>query len=110
MVLRRKPVAGGHIFLNGADNAQKKRAKAYYIRNPILSRHMFRRSFKLQPASPLRSSDRRKLRNSVIEHFLDPVSGVRFGDLLVPEGVRVAKFTTHDEAGVCGQVIIVEAH
>ena len=49
-------------------------------------------------AAPLRSSDRRKLRQRVVQDF-----GVQpdDGDLLVPEGLQSQKFATHvNELGV----------
>lgn len=50
--------------------------------------------------APLRSSDRRKLRQRVIDTFsLQPEEG----DNIVPDGLRSAKFRTHlDEHGVRG--------
>ncbi|KAJ7619471.1 eukaryotic translation initiation factor SUI1 family protein [Roridomyces roridus] len=52
----------------------------------------------LKTSAPLRSSDRRKLKQRVIDAFtLDP----ELGDALVPEGILTIKFNTHlDEPGV----------
>ncbi|TDL26969.1 hypothetical protein BD410DRAFT_783083 [Rickenella mellea] len=52
----------------------------------------------LKTSAPLRSSDRRKLKQRVVDRFnLQPDEG----DILVPEGLQSVKFTTHvDEPGV----------
>lgn len=52
----------------------------------------------LKTSAPLRSSDRRKLKQRVVEAF--NVSSEE-GDLLVPDGILSVKFSTHlDEPGV----------
>ena len=52
----------------------------------------------LKTSAPLRSSDRRKLKQRVIEVFnITPEDG----DLLVPDGIQSIKFRTHlNELGV----------
>ncbi|KAG8924071.1 hypothetical protein FRC02_010668 [Tulasnella sp. 418] len=61
---------------------------------------MFKKSITSKTSAPLRSSDRRKLRNQIVKDF--DVSPPEDGDLLVPEGIQSAKFTTHsgEEQGV----------
>ncbi|KAL1937903.1 hypothetical protein VTO73DRAFT_12653 [Trametes versicolor] len=50
-------------------------------------------------SSPIRSSDRRKLRQRVLQSF--PVLQAEEGDVLVPDGLQLQKFSTHlDEPGV----------
>lgn len=49
-------------------------------------------------SAPLRSSDRRKLKQRVLTAFSLPAED---GDLLVPDGILTAKFSTHlDVPGV----------
>lgn len=58
--------------------------------------------------APLRNSDRRKLKQRVLEDFglsnsQEPEhnDGIDVGDLLVPDGLQSVKFTTHaGEIGV----------
>ncbi|KAJ2971627.1 hypothetical protein NUW54_g12462 [Trametes sanguinea] len=53
----------------------------------------------LKTSAPLRSSDRRKLKQRVLQSF--PVLQPEEGDLLVPDGVQSQKFSTHlEEPGV----------
>ncbi|KAI0946076.1 hypothetical protein AcV7_010146 [Taiwanofungus camphoratus] len=53
----------------------------------------------LKTSAPLRSSDRRKLKQRVLQTF--PALQADEGDLLVPEGLLSQKFSTHlDEPGV----------
>ncbi|OCH88500.1 eukaryotic translation initiation factor SUI1 family protein [Obba rivulosa] len=53
----------------------------------------------LKTSAPLRSSDRRKLKQRVLQAF--PVLQPEDGDLLVPDGLLSQKFSTHlDEPGV----------
>ncbi|KAK7061050.1 hypothetical protein VNI00_000785 [Paramarasmius palmivorus] len=54
---------------------------------------MFKKPFgNLKTSSPLRNSDRKKLRNRITELFSIPVEDA---DLLVPEGILSVKFSTH---------------
>ncbi|KAF8890698.1 hypothetical protein BD779DRAFT_1516510 [Infundibulicybe gibba] len=53
----------------------------------------------LKTSAPLRSSDRRKLKQRVLATFTN--SNPDIGDLLVPEGIQSVKFSTYqDEPGV----------
>ncbi|KAI9068830.1 eukaryotic translation initiation factor SUI1 family protein [Trametes sanguinea] len=53
----------------------------------------------LKTSAPLRSSDRRKLKQRVLQSF--PVLQPEEGDLLVPDGLQSQKFSTHlEEPGV----------
>ncbi|EIW56725.1 eukaryotic translation initiation factor SUI1 family protein [Trametes versicolor FP-101664 SS1] len=53
----------------------------------------------LKTSAPIRSSDRRKLRQRVLQSF--PVLQAEEGDVLVPDGLQLQKFSTHlDEPGV----------
>ncbi|KAI0632800.1 eukaryotic translation initiation factor SUI1 family protein [Trametes polyzona] len=53
----------------------------------------------LKTSAPLRSSDRRKLKQRVLQAF--PVLQPDEGDVLVPDGLQSQKFSTHlDEPGV----------
>ncbi|KAG2005858.1 eukaryotic translation initiation factor SUI1 family protein [Coprinopsis cinerea AmutBmut pab1-1] len=60
---------------------------------------MFKKAFgNLKTSAPLRSSDRRKLKQKVVSAYgISPEDG----DLLVPDGLESLKFTTHlDEPGI----------
>ncbi|KAJ6482936.1 eukaryotic translation initiation factor SUI1 family protein [Mycena vitilis] len=59
---------------------------------------MFKKSLNAKTSSPLRSSDRRKLKQRVVASFgISPEDG----DLLVPEGILSVKFHTHlNEPGI----------
>ncbi|KAH9856271.1 eukaryotic translation initiation factor SUI1 family protein [Lenzites betulinus] len=53
----------------------------------------------LKTSAPLRSSDRRKLKQRVLQSF--PALQLEEGDTLVPDGLQSQKFSTHlDEPGV----------
>ncbi|KAI0351003.1 eukaryotic translation initiation factor SUI1 family protein [Trametes cingulata] len=53
----------------------------------------------LKTSAPLRSSDRRKLKQRVLQSF--PAVQAEEGDVLVPDGLQAQKFSTHlDEPGV----------
>ena len=53
----------------------------------------------LKTSAPLRSSDRRKLKQRVVAAYNLTSED---GDLLVPDGIQSVKFSTHlDEHGVC---------
>lgn len=59
----------------------------------------------LKTSAPLRSSDRRKLKQQVVASF-----GISFedGDLLVPDGIMSVKFSTHlSEPGVRSSCCII---
>ena len=52
----------------------------------------------LKTSAPLRSSDRRRLKQRVVESFH---TSSEDGDLLVPDGILSVKFSTHlNEPGV----------
>lgn len=59
--------------------------------------------------APLRSSDRRKFKQRVIQEFsLQDVSS-EDGDRLVPDGLLSVKFSTHSgEPGVCSLWNVIE--
>ncbi|KAI0830089.1 eukaryotic translation initiation factor SUI1 family protein [Trametes gibbosa] len=61
---------------------------------------MFKKSLAdLKTSAPLRSSDRRKLKQRILQSF--PVLQPEEGDVLVPDGLQSQKFSTHlEEPGV----------
>ena len=61
---------------------------------------MFKKSLNnLKTSAPLRSSDRRKLKQRTVSAF---GLTAEEGDALVPDGILSVKFSTHlDEPGVC---------
>ena len=72
----------------------------YTILTSVLNSHYHRRD-----VAPLRSSDRRKLKQRVLQAY--PVLQPEEGDLLVPDGLQSQKFSTHlEDPGVCVQISI----
>ncbi|EJD04970.1 uncharacterized protein FOMMEDRAFT_120229 [Fomitiporia mediterranea MF3/22] len=66
---------------------------------------MFRKPLAdIKTSAPLRNSDRKKLKQRVLQDYLDPARVAEepeLGDLLVPDGLLSVKFTTHSgELGV----------
>ncbi|THH08838.1 hypothetical protein EW145_g2443 [Phellinidium pouzarii] len=63
---------------------------------------MFRKPLNdLKTSAPLRNSDRRKLKQRVLQDFGLSEAQSELGDLIVPEGLQSVKFTTHSgEPGV----------